>query len=73
MLAVLAAGVDDAPVAFAHLGMVVLAGEPDVGEVVVEPDQHDVDAVDGDDLVGILDRLRRFELHDHHGGVVDRS
>ena len=72
MLAVLAAGLDHLPVDFPHLGMVVLPGQPHVGEHVVQPDQHDVDAFDGDDLVGALQRIGGFELHDHHGGVVDR-
>ena len=73
MFAVLAAGRDGAGIGVAHLGVFVLAREPHAGEHIVDANEHHVDAFDRGDLVGFLDRVGGFELHDHHGGVVDRG
>jgi len=70
MLAAPAARGDGALVDLMHLGMVVLAGPAEVGEEVVGADQHQIDAVDRDDLLHRGERSRRLELHDHHGGLV---
>ncbi len=72
MLAVLAADGDGPRIGFAHARIVVGAGGAPVDEEVVDADQYHVDAVDRDDLLDVRERRRALELHDDHGGVVER-
>src|SRR5216117_1293163 len=69
----LAARGDGALIGVAHLGMVVLPGNAEVHHQVVGPDQHQVDAVDRDDLLHRLERRLRLELDDHQRRVVERG
>ena len=67
----LAAGRNGAGIGLAHFGVLVLARETHAGEHIVHANKHHVDTFDRGDLLGLLDRLGRFELHDHHGSVID--
>ena len=73
MFAVAAAGGDRRRISLAHARMFVLAGEAPIGEQIVGADQHHVDAVDGNDLVGIGERFVAFELHHEQRRGVERG
>jgi len=53
--------------------MIVFAGNAQVPEQVIETDEHHVDPIDCDDLIGLRERRGALELYDDHGGVVERG
>src|SRR6266540_1293838 len=73
VLAALATGSDGLGIGLAHPRMVVFAGNPPIRQQIVEADQHHVDAVHRHDLLGLRERRGTLELHDDHGGIVERG
>src|SRR2546422_7207105 len=73
MLAVPAAGVDDAAIGGLDARVADLAEDADLGAQVARADEQHVHPRHRGDLLGVLDRARRLE-HDHHQDLlVDRK
>jgi hypothetical protein len=53
--------------------MLVLTGQAHVRQKIVGADQHQVHALDRGDRIGLLQRIRGFELDDHHGRSIHRG
>src|ERR1051326_2523316 len=71
VLVVSAASRDGPGKRLAQTFVLELARDSQVRRQVVCADQHHVDAVDCDDLLGVLDRVEAFDLHNHHRRLVE--